>query len=1158
MQSDESARGNSEFSPYATETTQDRNTETMAFSNHDRVGHMVRALPDGLLPLIEREMVKRQGDTWFEDAEVEERAKGRSLASKSDPQFLLNLLQRYWGSYFRHSLPGAVRGYASEVNDVRNRWAHNAKFSSDDTVRALDTAERLLAAVGAPDELVDQLRKSRVDLQRTMIQEETRSKTRRLAAMPRIPAEGLKPWREVLVPHEDVARGGFNASEFAANLHRVAKGEGAPEYTEPEAFFQRTYLTEGLRDLLNKSLRRMAGDDNASPTVNLQTNFGGGKTHSMLALYHVFAPGLEAHRLPQEMQELIASTPAKALPKEKVRRAVLVGTALAPAQAEVKPDGTKINTLWGELAWQLGGRQAYDLIAESDQNRTSPGAELLQDLLAAYSPCLVLIDEWVVYARQLIANDNLAGGTFETHFSFAQSLTEAVEAVSGAQLVMSIPASEKENGNDTTADAAEIGGEAGQIALERLQSVIHRKADAWSPASSDESFEIVRRRLFETPSGEAQVETNKVARLFAKFYGMNKSDFPAGVDTTEYEKRIKSTYPIHPELFSRLYEDWSTLDRFQRTRGVLRLMSAVIHALWQNDNKSPMIMPGDVPLDDPRVVSELTYYLADRWKPIIDTDVDGPDSTPVSVDQEKTVLGQRAVSRRIARTVFMGSAPTVNAAKKGLSDPYIRLGMAIPGDTLGNFRTALNALADRSTYLYSDSDRYWFDTHANITRTAKDEADRLLDRNDDVWAEIVRRLTPIQNRRGDFGAVHIAPQHTKDVPDVDQARLVLLHPKHVCAGGKAGPDSPGQQFAKELLSSHGSSNRKHQNMLVFLAPDKKELGTLMEAVREYLGWQKVLDRQLELDLTESQRRQAETRRGQADEKVALRIGDTYRWVLVPEQIPGEPISWEQQKVDAGHAVDAAVRTAEQLKREAMLYLLQAPSLLYQKLTGPLSRIWDQDGHISVGRLWELQTAFPYMYRLVNRRVLDQSIEDVLSMVTWETEGFALATGYDETTCRYQGLVLPGGNARFGQITDDTLLVRVDKALIQRQQDEEAAAEKRASVATPAVQQGGTSAVNVSVDENNRRTPASEVAEQPALPKIPTRFYATAQLTPEQYSKNASKYVLEILQHLDLIGTDVEVSIEIQAKRADGFPEDKVRILKENANTLKLNAEFEIE
>lgn len=1161
MQDDTSAHGTDQ--PDAA-MTDERTTETMALTNRKRIEHVIKLLPPGLLPLVEREMTRRQGETWFDDAVAEAPGKGLILESKLDAQFLLNLVQRYWTPYFRHLLPASTRNYLGELSDVRDKLVDEETFNDDDTGRALDTAERLLVAVGADTELVDKVRKTRLEHQRIVIEAETKLATRKAAAMPTVSAEGLKPWREVLVPHLDVAQGQFNASEYAANLAHVVSGEGAPEYTDPVEFFHRTYLTDGLRDLLSRSLLRISGDNNASPTVNLQTNFGGGKTHSMLALYHLYSPGLRREQLPQEMQELLAAAPL-GLPSQEVRRAVFVGSAAAAGQPSEKSDGTKVNTMWGELAWALGGRRAYDVIAETDRSRTSPGSELLQELLTAFSPCLVLIDEWVVYARQLVNNDDLPAGTFETHFSFAQSLTEAVEAVSGAQLVLSIPASDQDKVSE--ADDNEIGGPAGHVALDRLQSVIHRKADSWRPASADESFEIVRRRLFEAPSGTTQAEINKVAKIFSQFYASHKADFPVGADSTEYEARMRATYPIHPELFARLYEDWSTLERFQRTRGVLRLMSGVIHVLWNSQSQSPVIMPGDIPLDNQLVTSELTHYLEDRWKPIIDTDVDGPGSTPVEVDKEKTYLGQRAVSRRIARTVFMGSAATLKAAKKGLAEPYIRLGMAMPGDTMGNFRTALNTLADRSTHLYSDVDRYWFDTQANITRTAKDWADRLIGRDEEVWAEIVRRLSPIQYRSGDFDAVHIAPQHTKNIPDRDSARLVLLHPQYAHRGGRSGADTPAQEFAAQALSQHDTAQRKHRNMLVFLAPDKRAVGELMEAVREFLGWQQVLERHLELDLSESQRRQAQTRRDQADEKVVLRIGETYQWLLVPEQ--GEETSaqvmWETKKVDTGRAEDMAVRAADRLKRDGQLNLQQAPAVLHQKLVGPLAdRIWNPDGHIAVGVLWALHAEYSYLNRLVNRSVLVQGIEDVLHLWNWEEEGFALATGCDEDTGRYQGLVLPGGNSTFGQIIDTTLLVRPDKALDQRRQEEEATSRKREAAAVPAPHDGAT-IVSVNTTETSETAESaaavgkpSRTSEQPVIPRVPTRFYANAQLTPEQYSKNATKYVFEILQHLDLIGAEVEVTFEIQAKRPEGFPEDKVRILKENANILKLKAEFEAE
>lgn len=1127
----------------------------MAANNRDRVSRMIDILGEGLLPFLEREMVKRQGESWFEDAESEARGQGKQIG-KRDPQFLLNLLQRYWSNYFRHILLGSSRGFASELNDVRNRWAHNESFSADDTLRALDTAERLLRAVHADAGLVDEIRQSRQTLHRQLTEEETKKAARRARAVPSVIAEGLRPWREVLTPHRDVQRGDLNASEFAADLWRVARGEGAAEYTEPEEFFQRTYLTEGLEELLTKSLRRISGDGNASPVINLQTNFGGGKTHSMMALYHLYAPGLKVSRLPQDLQELIAEVPGGGLPGGPVHRAVLVGTELSIGQADIKPDGTSVNTLWGQLAWQLGGRQAYDILAEADRTSTSPGTALLQNLIAAHAPCVILIDEWVQYAGPLLGNENLPAGSFETHFSFAQSLTEAVASVEGAQLLVSIPASA--TGEESTADQYDIGGENNRVALERLQNVVHRKADAWRPASSDESFEIVRRRLFQTPTSEVQAEINKVARLYQQFYGTEKREFPAGCDTGDYERRIKSTYPIHPELFARFYEDWSTLPKFQRTRGVLRLMSTVIHVLWRDQNQSPMIMPGDVPIHDTRVNQELTYYLEDRWKPIIDADVDGPDSTPAAVDKEKTVLGQRGMSRRVARTVFMGSAPRVHAARKGLSEAHIRLGMAIPGEPLGNFRTALNALSDRSTYLYGDGERHWYDTHANITRTAKDEADKLLDDPDKVWADVVRRLSPVQSVRGPFTAVHVAPLPASEIPDNEGTRLVLLHPRFTHRSAKGVPDTEALSFAQEALDQYRSGTRQHRNTLVFLAPDRKEIEEVSEAVREYLGWRQVLANHIQLDLTDSQKTQARTRMEKADETVNLRLGKAYRWVLVPEQTPGAKIAWVNFKADLRTIDDAANQVSDRLKRQGMLYLQQAPAVLHQRITDALSQDWTRDGHISVGRLWELHTKYPYMNRLRERSVLDQGIEDVLNHITWENDGFALATGLDPATGRYQGLVLPCRSVSFGQITDTTLLVRADLAVAQEAADLAAAAAARKPEPADPREDADDNTSHGSGRGAAASHPAPGDPVPPLPPRVPTRFYAHARLDTEQYSKQATKYAFEILQHLEAIGADVEITVEIQATAPGGFPPDKVRTLTENANTLKLQAQFEEE
>ncbi len=561
------------------------------------------------------------------------------------------------------------------------------------------------------------------------------------SAAPRVEGLGLKPWREVIRPHEDVATNNFNASEFAADLHMVSQRQGSDEYVDPVEFFRRTYLTEGLRDLLTRAVRRVGGDLNAPPAINLQTNFGGGKTHSMLALYHIFS-GRPLTEYPQEVQELLAGSNLAEL-GSRVRRVTLVGTHLSPGRVSVKEDGTEVHTLWGELAWQLGGRAGYELVADADRTRTNPG-DRLRDLIAAHAPCLILIDEWVAYARQLYGRDDLPAGTFDTQFTFAQTLTEAVKSVPGALLVISIPASDDGKDGEDAGSDLEVGGTNGREALRRLQNIVRRVADQWRPASAQESFEIVRRRLFQEPDGAARADINAVARQFVRFYAEHKGEFPRGCSEREYEDRIKAAYPIHPELFDRLYEDWSTLERFQRTRGVLRLMSPVVHALWVSGDAGPLIMPGSVPLDNSHVASELTQYLEDVWKPIVDADVDGPTSTPVGIDIERPMFGQRALTRRLARTIFLGSAATLRSAHKGIEQQRVWLGVAVPGDTVGHFGSALHMLADRATYLYVDGARYWYDTQASVSRTAKDYAERL--QVEEVWAEIKQRLQTHETR----------------------------------------------------------------------------------------------------------------------------------------------------------------------------------------------------------------------------------------------------------------------------------------------------------------------------------------------------------------------------------------------------------------------------
>jgi len=457
-----------------------------AITNYERVGRTLELLRTGLMPFVAQELIATPpiADQWRDvilSQATDADSTSQQLANNEpvDVYVQLKVMWEVWNQVFKRTLGHAERSLVSELRGFRNDWAHQKQFSTDDAYRCVDSAERLLSAVSAPE--AEQVGSEKARLMREKFQQELRD-TRKRSLLPGLegePASGLKPWREVVTLHEDVASGKFLQAEFAADLWQVYRGEAKAEYGDPIHFFRRTYMTDGLKVLLGTALDRVCGTS-GDPIVELQTNFGGGKTHSMLALYHLFS-GTPFAEMPG-VEELTG----KSSVMEKsfaARRAVLVGTRVAPGQPSQKEDGTVVHTLWGELAWQLGGKEGYALVADADRTASSPG-EALHTLLKTYSPCLILIDEWVAYARQLHDEGKLCGGLFETQFTFAQALTETVKNVDHAMLVVSIPASDSASPHykDRLADI-EIGGERGVQAVHRLKNVIGRTEAAWRPGS---------------------------------------------------------------------------------------------------------------------------------------------------------------------------------------------------------------------------------------------------------------------------------------------------------------------------------------------------------------------------------------------------------------------------------------------------------------------------------------------------------------------------------------------------------------------------------------------------------------------------------------------------------------------------------------------------
>src|SRR5450756_904940 len=793
------------------------------------------------------------------------------LPDYDGPRDAVSLLRLVAGdATFADTLPDGQKIYIRELLSAAARLAdEEAEFSPTDIQRLLGTVILLLQAVDAAREAKD-AEDALTEYGRLVVRSRPRRLDRASVLLSGPDGVGLKPWWQVISPHADIREGNFNASQFVANLYNVQHGKATDEYLVPREFFRRTYLTEGLKDLLERAVKRISGDMNAAPVINLQTNFGGGKTHSMLALYHIFS-GTQVAESPQEIRDLVGDVDLDQLGK-RVRRVVIQGQDLPPEEG-TDHDGTHVNTMWGEIAWQLGGRAAFDQLTRADETGTNPGRVVLEGIIRDNAPCLILIDEWVAYARQLYGT-KLKAGTFDAHFTFAQVLMDAVSAVPGAMLAVTVPASDNE-----------VGGTNGQEALRKLEGIVHRVGDPWKAATAKESFEIVRRRLFEEVDAAGQAEINAITRRFAAFYAEHRSEFPSEAGRADYEDDLRASYPIHPELFQRLYDDWSTLERFQRTRGVLSLLSTVIQVLWDVKDPGPMIMPATLPLNTPGVGDKLGQYLEDRWESVISKDVAGRDSTPALIDRERQLYGRHSVTERLARTIFIGSAATVRSANKGIEKKRIWLGTAVPGDITGNFDSALHLLTERATYLYTEGDRYWYDVAQSVTKTVRDYADGLRGEPERVYQEIATRLQIKADRgRSAFAGVLCCPTASAVIGDDDRVRLIILHPEDTHK--RDDENSAALEFARDALRNHGNVARKHPNMLVFLAADGEKMTDVISAARDFMAWRHVSQNVGDMGLSGSEERNVGERHRRATTLFDQLLDEAYCWTLVPDQPDG--------------------------------------------------------------------------------------------------------------------------------------------------------------------------------------------------------------------------------------------------------------------------------
>jgi hypothetical protein len=526
----------------------------------------------------------------------------------------------------------------------------------------------------------------------------------------------------------------------------------------------------------------------------------------------------------------------------------------------------------------------------------------------------------------------------------------------------------------------------------------------------------------------------------------------------------------------------------------------------------------------------LTRYLSDNWVPVIEKDVDGPSALPLRIDGDVPNLGRYKATRRVARTIYLGSAPTAGAANRGIEDRRIKLGCVMPEESPAVFGDALRRLAQAATYLYQDGPRYWYSTQATVTKLADDLAEQYRREPDKVAAEIEKRVREDVRQAGQFRKVHPMPHTGQDVADDLEARLVVLGPDHPYskeAGNRA------EAAALGILATRGGAPRLFQNTLAFLAIDQTRLQDLDEAVRRYLAWSSIIGQKETLDLSPHQMRQAETQLASANSTVTARLPEAYHWLLVPVQDkPTDPVRMEVLRLTGQEPL--AVRASKRLRSEELLITTLAGTRLRMELDRvPL---WRGD-HVSVRQLADDFARYHYLPRLAGPDVLVEAVRDGLSLLLWQQEGFAYADSYDEAGQRYRGL-------RAGQLVQVSegdmsgLLVKPDVA--QAQIDRERVI---VDPPPPPPPPGG--------DDDPVPPPPPE---PPRGPKPPKRYYGSVRIDPTRAGRDAGRVADEILAHLvGLVGADVTVTLEIEARIPNGAPENVVRIVTANGRDLHFSS-----
>jgi len=633
----------------------------------------------------------------------------------------------------------------------------------------------------------------------------------------------LKPWYQVVTPREDLRENRpLEASEFAVHLDHIRTGRDtvSKDYADPSRFFERTYLTGSLLELSSQVVRRLNGIQlETSAVFNMATQFGGGKTHSLTTLYHLAQHGDESKSW-KGVERILTKAGVSTIPK--ARTAVFVGTEFDAITGR-KGDGEPTRkTPWGEIAWQLGGAEAFAKVAQHDSQGVSPAGDVLREMLPT-GPTLILMDELLNYissGRKL--------GLRDQFFNFLQNLCEEARARNNLAMCISIPRSDLEMNPDDQRDH------------DSIKKLCDRTGKAILMSADREMQEIIRRRLFEWEG--LTKDALATISAYAEWAADHAQEL-AGVDRDAVYEQFKSCYPFHPSVISVFERKWQSLPRFQRTRGVLRLLALWVSHNYQEEHRKnsqePLITLGLAPLDNPLFRAAIFEQLGSSELEIpVTADITGKtsESHSLRLDKEATEAIKKAqLHRKVATTIFFESNGGQSQARAEASLPEIKTNVCGPDVNTADVDTVLEGLAGSCFYLQWERNRYRFGLSPNLNQVLMSRRGSVQDK---AMEDRIRKRTEELFRKNStdgckFLEREFYPKRSNDVKEVPRITLAVMSLEH------SAEERATRELMESIVRDCGSSGRTFKSALIFAAADPSE--NIREKAREVLAWEDIED-----------------------------------------------------------------------------------------------------------------------------------------------------------------------------------------------------------------------------------------------------------------------------------------------------------------------------